>query len=63
MEQEVKKSGRGGAREGAGRKRKSVRNFGFRISAEADAILSRVEGSRADYINRCIVVATEAGLV
>lgn len=52
-----KKSGRGGAREGAGRKRKSVAYYGFRATQEVHEILQTVEGSKADFINDCILKA------
>lgn len=51
------KKGRGGARQGAGRKRKGVHYYGFRASQEAHDILSQVEGSKADFINKCIIFA------
>ena len=51
---EVKKSW-GGAREGAGRKRKGVQYYGFRASQEAHDILSAVEGSKADFINAAVI--------
>lgn len=52
-----KKSGHGGAREGAGRKRKSVAYYGFRATQEVHEILQTVEGSKADFINDCILKA------
>ena len=48
---------RGGAREGAGRKRKGVHYYGFRATQEVHDILKRIEGSKADFINRCILEA------
>lgn len=54
---EIEKKQHGGAREGAGRKRKGVHYYGFRATQEAHDILSRVEGSKADFINACIVKA------
>ena len=62
FQEEIKteqKKGRGGAREGAGRKRKGVHYYGFRASQEVHDILSKVEGSKADYINKCILAAQE----
>ena len=49
----------GGAREGAGRKRKGVHYYGFRATQEVHDILSKVEGSKADFINACILKATK----
>lgn len=54
-----KKEGWGGARKGAGRKRKGVHYYGFRASQEVHDILSQVEGSKADFINACILKACE----
>ena len=58
QEIEEKKNGRGGARKGAGRKRKGVAYYGFRARQEVHEILQRVEGSKADFINDCILKAT-----
>ena len=52
------KQGWGGAREGAGRKKKGVHYYGFRATQEVHEILSQVEGSKADFINECILKAT-----
>lgn len=52
-----KKEGRGGARTGAGRKRKGVFYYGFRARQEVHDILKNVEGSKADFINDCILKA------
>ena len=49
--------GWGGSRQGAGRKRKGVHYYGFRATQEVHDILSRVEGSKADFINECILKA------
>ena len=54
---EIETKQRGGAREGAGRKRKGVHYYGFRATQEVHDILSKVEGSKADYINECIIKA------
>lgn len=43
-------SGRGGAREGAGRKRTSAKSIALRIPEDVAAILDNVEGSKTDYI-------------
>ena len=48
---------RGGARDGAGRKRKGVHYYGFRATQEVHDILKRIEGSTADFITRCILEA------
>ena len=48
----------GGSREGAGRKRKGVHYYGFRATQEVHDILKEVEGSKADFINQCILKAT-----
>ncbi|MBQ9641854.1 MAG: hypothetical protein IJV06_09915 [Bacteroidaceae bacterium] len=47
----------GGARPGAGRKRKGVFYYGFRARQEVHDILKSVEGSKADFINECILKA------
>ena len=47
---EIEKKQRGGARDVAGRKRKGVHYYGFRATQEVHDILSKVEGSKADYI-------------
>lgn len=57
IEMPEKKSGRGGAREGAGRKKKGVHYYGFRATQEVHDILKRIEGSKADFINQCILKA------
>ena len=49
--------GWGGYRQGAGRKRKGVPYYGFRATQEVHDILSRLEGSMADFINECILKA------
>lgn len=50
-----KKSGRGGARIGAGRKKVMGRNFNFRALPEVEAILETLDGSKTDYINAAIL--------
>lgn len=47
---------RGGKREGAGRKRKGVHYYGFRATQEVHDILSGIVGSKADFINKCILL-------
>ena len=58
IEKTEKKEGWGGAREGAGRKRKGVHYYGFRATQEVHDILKDVEGSKADFINQCILIAS-----
>ena len=58
---EIEKKQHGGARQGAGRKRKGVHYYGFRATQEAHEILSKVEGSKADFINACIVRTGHGG--
>ena len=55
-----KKNGWGGHREGAGRKRKGVHYYGFRATQEVHDILKGVTGSKADFINACIIKAAKA---
>ena len=57
IEKTEEKEGWGGAREGAGRKRKGVHYYGFRATQEVHDILSKVEESKADFINACILKA------
>lgn len=45
---------RGGAREGAGRKKTSVKNTGFRTNEESNAVLEKVK-NKSDFINAAIV--------
>ena len=54
-----KKSGWGGARPGAGRKGNGVRYYGFRAIQEVHDILQNVQGSKADFINQCILKAAQ----
>lgn len=49
MQEEMKK-GRGGARQGAGRKKTSTKTIGIRIPGDVERILDGVEGSRTDFI-------------
>ncbi len=51
----------GGARDGAGRKRKYVRNVFFGATREVADILDRLEENRSEFINRCILQATVKG--
>ena len=59
IEKEEGKKGWGGARPGAGRKRKGFHYYGFRATQEVHDILSKVEGSKADFINECILKASK----
>ncbi len=53
--EEKKKSGRGGARPGAGRKRKGTKYYNFMALPEVDAILSALPpGAKSEYINKAI---------
>lgn len=45
----------GGARNGAGRKKKYARNVFFSATQEVADILAGLDGNRSDFINRCIV--------
>lgn len=60
MEQNKEKnSDWGGARAGSGRKRKAdkAKYYGFYSTPETMAILEAVQGSKTDFINRCILAA------
>lgn len=50
---------RGGKREGAGRKRTSVKSYAFHAPQEVHDILEAVEGSKSAYICQCILIASE----
>lgn len=52
---QVKK--RGGARVGAGRKKKCVKRLFFSASQETLDILNSYEGNKSDFINECIIKA------
>lgn len=55
MEKETKKNGRGGKREGAGRKPTGHgRYFGFNSTKEVEAILEAVGKGKTDFINKAI---------
>ena len=45
----------GGARDGSGRKRTTVKNYNFRATPEVNAILQEVPGSKTEFINKCIL--------
>ena len=57
MEQntEKKSSGRGGARKGAGRKRTTAKQYIVYATEEIRDILEAVEGSKSDFICKCIM--------
>lgn len=57
MENNETKSSWGGARAGSGRKKSAAKYYGFRATMEVMDILEAVEGSKAEYINRCIIFA------
>lgn len=52
---ELTKKSRGGARVGAGRKRKCVKRVSFDATQEVLDVLSTVEGNRNDFIRECIL--------
>ena len=52
-----KKSGRGGAREGAGRKKTTVKSYYLRATKEVAEILDAVDGSKSAFVNDCILKA------
>ena len=45
----------GGARNGAGRKKKYAKNIFFSATQEVADILDQLEENRSDFINRCIM--------
>lgn len=47
----------GGARDGAGRKKKCAKRMFFSASQEALDILNSLEGNKSDFINECIIKA------
>ncbi len=49
----------GGARAGSGRKKKYAKTIFFSVTQEVLDILSKVEENRSDFINRCILSATQ----
>lgn len=54
-EKDVKKWG--GAREGAGRKKKYAKTYYFGATKEVADILEALSENRTDFINRCIIKA------
>ena len=57
MKEKQEKTSRGGARAGAGRKKTAVKQCAFYATAEVAAILENVQGSKSEFINRCILFA------
>ena len=57
QEIEGKKSGRGGAREGSGRPKTSVKTYYFGASPEVYEIMEAVDGSKSQFVNDCILKA------
>lgn len=55
MEENEEKKQRGGARAGAGRKRKTAHTYALYATQEVHDILQGVEGSKSDFICRCIL--------
>lgn len=51
----------GGARNGAGRKKKYAKNIFFSATQEVADILDQMEENRSDFINRCIIQAAGKG--
>lgn len=49
----------GGKREGSGRKKIRAKYYGFAATPEVHAILETVTGSKTDFINQCIIKATQ----
>lgn len=56
MEQQKK---RGGKRPGAGRKKTTVKSYAFHAPKEVYDILEAVEGSKSDFICKCIIKAAQ----
>lgn len=56
---ELTKKSRGGARVGAGRKRKCVKRLYFSASQEVLDALATIDGNRSDYICECILAHTK----
>lgn len=49
----------GGKREGAGRKRTTVKSYAFHAPQEVYDILEAVEGSKSEFICKCIIEANK----
>ena len=49
----------GGKREGAGRKRTTVKSYAFHAPQEVYDILEAVQGSKSEFICRCIIEASK----
>ena len=58
--EETQKKKRGGARIGAGRKKKCVKRLYFSASQEVLDALATIDGNRSDYICKCILKCTKA---
>ena len=59
-QQHEKKTGRGGARPGAGRKKKNiVKSYAFHAPQEVYDILEAVKGSKSEFICKCIIKAAQ----
>ena len=50
MENQKEKNRHGGRREGAGRKKTTVKRYGFNAPEDVAAILEAVSGSKSDFI-------------
>lgn len=55
-----KSSTRGGARKGAGRKKKYVKRIFFSATQDVVDILSKAGDNQTDFINECIVKAAQS---
>lgn len=58
-ENKLKKSNRGGARPGSGRKKIRAKYYGFAATKEVYEILEAIPGSKTDFINACILKAAK----
>lgn len=61
MQEIEEKKQRGGARAGAGRKKKTAHTYALYATQEVHDILQCVEGSKSEYICRCILAYTQGG--
>lgn len=57
MEEIIEKTW-GGSRKGSGRKKTKAKYYGFNATPEVMQILEAVEGSKTDFINKCILEAS-----
>lgn len=59
---EHKKSKKGGARPGAGRKKMYVKQYFFNATKEVYDILEHLDENRSQFINRCILAERNSHL-